>query len=116
MIEYPYRNVIIYVDDNDENYETLVIDAKSKEDVGRFIFRYDDDDNFLLITNMNIGENYRRQGIGRQIIYNVANQSGLAICARRHDGLVREDGSHLTENGPAFVEALVGEKLLRYLD
>ncbi|MCY4002368.1 MAG: hypothetical protein OXF33_01455 [Rhodospirillales bacterium] len=55
---------------------------------------------------------YLRKGIGRRCLELVREISGLSITASEHDGLPREDGSHLTGDAPGFVDKMRAEGLI----
>lgn len=69
----------------------------------------------LLLTHCHIEEipGYKRCGIGEQML-RLPVDYGYSIFARNHDGIVRSDGSHLTENAPGFIEAMVRKGLISY--
>lgn len=115
--KYPlYANGHISINVDDFTYETRITDNRDNREIGSFIFKTVEDDNhsYLLITNMDIESDYRRQGIGTAVILRVKEESGLVICASRDTGMQREDGSHLTGDGLPFAYSLV-EKGLIYL-
>lgn len=40
---------------------------------------------------------------------------GYSVFARNNDGIQRDDGSHLTEDAPAFIEAMIKKGLVHYV-
>jgi hypothetical protein len=74
----------------------------------------DSDSSLLLLTHCHIEEvpGYTRCGIGEQMLQ-LAVDYGYSIFTRNHDGITRQDGSHLTEDAPAFVEAMVRKGLVQ---
>jgi hypothetical protein len=59
---------------------------------------------------------YRRQGIGRECLKRVKKFSGLAIVAEDHDGIQRDEGSHLTNDLPSFVAQMRREHVIEGID
>lgn len=53
----------------------------------------------------------RRQGIGRKCLQ-MADELWGPIWAEIHDGIARDDGSHLTGDAPAFVNKMRKENLI----
>ncbi|WP_342051323.1 MULTISPECIES: hypothetical protein [unclassified Cupriavidus] len=68
----------------------------------------------LLLVNAHLEKlpGYTGCGIGTAIVEWVAEAYGCPLVVREHDGIVRNDGSHLTGSGPAFAEAMVARKLM----
>jgi hypothetical protein len=60
----------------------------------------------LLVVGMHLEEieGFKRCGIGTAIIDWVEGETGWQVVFGRNDGFKSEDGSHLTENGPAFAD------------
>ena len=70
------------------------------------------DDDHYVVTNMyldgpNDSGDYKRQGIGQEIL----SQSPYPVTFYRHDGIQRDDGGHLTGEGPGFAEKMVEKGL-----
>jgi hypothetical protein len=68
----------------------------------------DRDEGHYLVTNMYLdGRNhsgeYTRQGIGREMII----EAPLPVTFHRQDGNRRDDGGHLTGDGPGFATKMV---------
>jgi hypothetical protein len=59
-----------------------------------------------------LGDEYKRQGIGRQCIKLVKERYGLPIVAEDNDGIEKSDGSHLTGDAPAFIAQMRCEGLI----
>ena len=109
------RVVRIYVDDEME-FLTTVRDSDGRE-IGRFEFRWIDnlycDYLKLCWAHLDlVDSSYRFQGIGRECLRQVKEFSGFAIVAEDHDGIQRDDGSHLTGDAPGFVERMRAEHLI----
>jgi hypothetical protein len=109
------REIRIYIDD-ESDFRTTVRDGDGRE-IGRFAFDWIDDLNgdYLKLRWAHldlIDSSYLRQGIGRECLKRVKEFSDLAIVAEDHDGVQREDGSHLTNDAPGFVARMRHEHLI----
>lgn len=96
------------------DFEAKVI-GPSAEEIGRFEFLADWDFGYLKLMWMYLDlkdPRWKHQGIGREILLRVKNISGLPIVTSDNDGLVREDGSHLTGDAPAFVAKMRKEGII----
>jgi len=62
------------------------------------------------------GEQYKRQGIGREALKFHREMFGSPIHAQSDDGLTRDDGSHLIQDAPGFVAAMRNEGLIELDD
>lgn len=52
-------------------------------------------------------------GLGRAAIeYFKDNNNGAVVYTRQNDGITRDDGSHLTEDAPRFVNKMIDEGLI----
>jgi len=84
------------------------------------IFRFteldSDDSTTLLMTHCHLEDQpgFTDCGIGTLIIMLVV-ETGYTVFARRHDGMKRSDGSHLTGDAPVFVESLIKKGLIKYV-
>jgi hypothetical protein len=54
----------------------------------------------------------KKSGLGRAAIEFFIDMTGAEIYTRPHDGIVRNDGSHLTEDAPFFVSKMQEEGLI----
>ncbi len=116
------RLVIVGMDDAAEE---VTARTSTGEKIGGISFTFYQDDyghgqgqEYYLITGLDLeGPNgsraYLRQGVGRQCIELLASY-GIAVVARRPDGQQYDDGSHLTGDGPAFIEQMVKEGLVSW--
>lgn len=70
----------------------------------------------LLLINAHLEAlpGYKHCGIGSEIVKTVGEAYGYPLLIRRHDGIVRDDGSHLTGNAPAFACAMVERGLMNW--
>jgi hypothetical protein len=59
-----------------------------------------------------LGTEYLRCGIGTEIVKFYKDRMGCPVYASDHDGIVQEDGSHLTGDAPAWVAHLKRKKIL----
>ena len=88
----------------------------SPEVIGSIAFTHiegsdDRDEGHYLVTNMyldgpNESGEYTRQGIGREMITSVP----LPVTFHRDDGNRRDDGGHLTGDGPGFAKRMVEQE------
>jgi hypothetical protein len=58
------------------------------------------------------GDRYKRKGIGRQCLLFHKSIYGALFTATEDNGMRMDDGSHLTGDAPAFVQALQSEGLI----
>lgn len=104
------RRVIITLDE--ETISARACEADGGQDIGEIhlALRADADDNdYYFLTWAFLDKQhgaYCRQGIGARMLQLHRDEYGGPILARPHDGIVRDDGSHLTGNAPAFVAAM----------
>lgn len=121
MTEFRYqlkdgRSVNINVDDFD--YAVKVTVNPTGETVGSMNFKVIEispGNEILLLTHAFLdeaGRTYLGKGIGRCCLQQVADISGLSICASNHDGMKHDDGSHLTGDGLGFVAKMRKEGLI----
>ena len=77
-----------------------------------------DDVEVALLTNAYLDKapGYMHSGIGTEMVRLIAEHTGLQVCVRRHDGLRSNDGSHATQDGPAFNASLVRRELAGWFD
>lgn len=68
---------------------------------GEFEFIEDEDEVRFLLCRMYTPIN--RQGLGEEALKFFIEVTGGVIWTRTHDGIVRDDGSHLTGQAPSFV-------------
>lgn len=108
-------------------YGKILITLKLEEDYSEITF-YDSSDNkldgeFGFIDESENGDNYllgrmyapaefKESGLGRAALEFFKGYTGFDVYARTHDGIVRDDGSHLTEDAPGFVMKMINEGLL----
>lgn len=89
-----------------------------RERIGSFEFQFVEgsggrgDDDYYHVTNMHLEGpssapgTYQQQGIGREILQIVGH-----VTFSPHDGIRRDDGSHLTGVGPIFAAKMVAAGL-----
>lgn len=97
-----------------------------RELIGTFSFTYVEGpsergtDDYWHLTHMHLEgpasdpHSYRRQGIGREIINQVGAHTPIVFTP--DDGNRRDDGSHLTGDGPGFARRMVAEGLASWDD
>lgn len=100
----------------DNGYVAHVFSADNL-DIGKLEFvEYDDNVLHLVWAHLEGDEGrFVRQGIGRECLRLMSETYGMPIVVNRDDGIRRDDGSHLTGDAPAFVEAMRREGLVTYL-
>jgi hypothetical protein len=104
--------------DNDEAIVRTV--ATPPELIGSITFRHIEgadryDEDHFVVTNMyldgpNGSRNYIKQGIGQEII----SSASITVTFHIDDGNRRDDGGHLTGDGPAFARKMVAKGLAHW--
>lgn len=95
-------------DDSEISYIENGIEIGKYED---FVFIEDEfDSSKYLLARMYVP--IKGQGLGRATIEFFTEYFDATIWARNNDGIEREDGSHLTEDAPSFVDKMIEEGLL----
>ena len=103
--------VLISIDDFGDD---ISVETDTGESIGTFDLRQEDDGSFYLLRMYldQAGDQYKRQGIGRQLLKFHKKVFDSPITAAEDDGIVRSDGSHLTGDAPAFVKQMKAEGLI----
>jgi GNAT superfamily N-acetyltransferase len=106
--------------DQEEDFTTTISDSDGRK-IGRFEFRRIEDVNneYLKLCWAYVDlvdSSYRRQGIGRECLKQVRELSGLPIVTADNDGMLQDDGSHLTADAPRFVARMQVERLIADAD
>lgn len=109
----------VVIDIDEDNYIATVT-TRSGERIGAIEFLLIEqpaapDGYYLKMTHAfleGVGGKYMRQGIGTECVRLMAKASGFPITANENDGMVRQDGSHLTGDAPFWVAKLRERKLL----
>ena len=105
------NNDIITIQLSDTLDEIIFYKNEDKLD-GEFEFK-ETRDNEYLVTRMYVPENYKRLGLGTEVLKFFKEISECEILyTRPNDGIVREDGSHLTEDAPNFVNKMIEENII----
>lgn len=105
------RTVKIKIDE-DNDFCATVLDA-SGANLGQMCFREHDGRLKLVWAYLDQSDPaWCRQGIGREILRQVAEASDCQIFASDNDGMKHDDGSHLTGDAPAFVSKMREEGLI----
>ncbi|GAB3097213.1 hypothetical protein [Lysobacter terrae] len=109
------REVTILIDDSGE--EVLVIDGNGDE-IGAIKLSLIDLEHTerYRITWMYLNQqdgSYLRQGIGRECLKFHKELFNTSIEASDDDGIVKDDGSHLTGDAPGFISQMRQEGLVR---
>lgn len=103
------KNITIRINDYTEiSYVENGIEIGNDED---FVFIEDEfDSSKYLLARMYVP--IKGQGLGRATIEFFTEYFDATVWARNNDGIEREDGSHLTEDAPSFVDKMIEEGLL----
>lgn len=76
-----------------------------------FVFYEPDEfENSYLLGRMYVP--IKGEGLGRVALELFTEYTQEKVYAREHDGIVLDDGSHLTEDAPGFVNKMIEEGLL----
>lgn len=99
------RQVEIWLDDDGEG---ILVKSQCGGDVGRFELSLREEYNteYYYITWMYLDlkdSSYTKQGIGKAALEFHREVFKTPILAAENDGLKKQDGSHLTQDAPAFV-------------
>lgn len=108
------REIEIRIEDTLERID--IVDARGGA-IGEFEFEVIDEgrhQGYLLVRAYMdyAGGSYKRMGIGREALRFFTESADMQVLARQNDGIRRDDGSHLTEDAPAFVAAMIQEKFI----
>ncbi len=100
-----------------ESGDAIEIRTPSGEKIGGVELSYKDDDrgDYYRLTWMYMDElasSYKRQGIGRAALLFHKEIFGCPIEVAVDDGSQKADGSHLTQDAPAFADRMVREGVL----
>lgn len=85
-------------------------DEQLGSDMG-FVFRESEFNNSFLLAKMYVP--IKQMGLGRAAIEFFKDVTGATIYTRPNDGIRRDDGSHLTEDAPAFVAKMQSEGIIQ---
>ena len=99
------RKVEIWIDDDGEG---ILVKSQCGSEVGRFelSLRENCNTSYYYITWMYLNlkdSSYTNQGIGRAALEFHRKVFNMPILAAENDGHAKQDGSHLTQDAPAFV-------------
>lgn len=114
-IKFQARNGQTYTIVIDESGEEISV-ALAGARVGEISLRYVEDDDFpqsdhYHITHLAL-DRCRRQGLGRRCLQLHREVFNSPISAGTNNGSINDDGSHLTGDGPAFIETMRQEGLI----
>jgi len=101
-----------------EEWDRISFSQNGKELDGEFLFDdvYENQQSFLL-KRLYSPNSFKRLGLGKEVLKFFKSETGNAIIwTRENDGETRDDGSHLTENGPTFVRKMQKLGLIAELD
>ncbi|HCH1474579.1 TPA: hypothetical protein NKQ81_004625 [Vibrio parahaemolyticus] len=97
----------------DEDEFKLIVFNESNEKVGEIEFS--ELNNGFKIRWMYLdflGDDYKHKGIGRAALVYFKEIYQMPIYANNNDGLVYDDGSHLTGDAPFFIDKMRSEKIV----
>ena len=95
---------------NDDQSEIIIKDILDNQ-IGEFEFKELDYGNGYKLIRM-YSNQVKNSGIGRAILEYFREAVGSPIYVSPNDGRVRDDGSHLTEDAPSFVNHMIKEGLI----
>jgi len=98
------ENVTIAID---EDKISIIVFTKSGEKIGNI--NLVEVDNGFYITWMyldQLSSKYKHKGIGQACLEFFSEVYGMPIFAAQDDGHKKSDGSHLTEDAPAFISKM----------
>lgn len=95
---------------DDEWREVQIRDASGKH-VGEFEFKSLDEGGYKLMRMYCNGA--KAGGIGRVVLQFFIDTVCDDVYVSQPDGMVRDDGSHLTEDAPGFVKKMITEGLIQ---
>lgn len=104
---------IVFIE-TDEMSMTSTVRTAGGDKIGSIEFDLRDDHQVLYLMWAHLEDlpGYTRIGIGRECVRRMSDIFSLPVSAADNDGMRRDDGSHLTGDAPAFVEALKREGLI----
>jgi len=94
-----------------ETEDELLIQDMNGVQVGEFEFQELDYGNGYKIMRMYTNE-YKNTGLGSAALLYFLEIYGGPLYTAVHDGLTRDDGSHLTEDGPSFVMHMQAKNII----
>jgi hypothetical protein len=115
----PNGRIITLIYDEMDYSISFKENGKSIGDEFRFIDESMDEDGFGNGERYLLARMYSpipQSGLGRAAVEFFIDMTGASIYTRPNDGIVRDDGSNLTENAPAFVSKLQVEGLIEEWD
>ena len=95
---------------NDEQSEIIINDIQGNQ-IGEFEFKELDYCGGYKLMRM-YSNQVKNTGIGRAILEYFREVVGSPIYVSPNDGIVRDDGSHLTEDALSFVNHMIAEGLI----
>lgn len=99
----------------DEFDYTVTATNSSNQKIGSIEFSYDDDFDKHKLKWMYLDElddRYKRMGIGTAIVLFYKDYFDCLVYAEYNDGITKDDGSHLTQDAPVFVDNLRKQKII----
>lgn len=91
-----------------EEWDRIFFSQNGNELDGEFLFDdIEENQQSFLLKRLYSPNNFKRLGLGEEVLKFFKSETNNAIIwTRENDGIVRDDGSHLTENGPTFIKKM----------
>ncbi len=104
-------HVILKLEDDFSEIKFYNIKREKLDGEFNFIDETENYKNYLL-ARMYVPLQFKNLGLGRAALEFFTEYTGSSIYTRPNDGIVRNDGSHLTEEAPGFVSKMINEGLI----
>jgi hypothetical protein len=97
-----------------EEWDRISFSQNGNELDGEFLFDdVDENQQSFLLKRLYSPNNLKRLGLGEEVLKFFKSETNDAIIwTRENDGVVRDDGSHLTENAPCFIRKMQKKGLI----
>jgi hypothetical protein len=106
------ETVTLKIDDYENTVTAL---NSSNQEIGSLEFSYDEDFDKHKLKWMHLdklGDKYKRMGIGTAAILFYKDFFNCLVYAEYNDGIQKDDGSHLTQDAPVFVDKLRNQGII----
>lgn len=98
-----------------EDESELLIEDMNGNSVGEFEFQELDYGNGYKVMRMYTNQ-HKKTGLGSAALQYFLDIYGGPLYTSPNDGMTRDDGSHLTEDAPSFVEHMISKGLIDGFD
>jgi hypothetical protein len=97
-----------------EEWDRISFSQNGNELDGEFLFDdVDENQQSFLLKRLYNPNKFKRLGLGEEVLKFFKSETNDAIIwTRENDGVVRDDGSHLTENAPCFIRKMQKKGLI----